>query len=64
MKKSLTIKYLHYIYVNIVVCHPMKNIISDIEPRLVGAEDDEEGYQCCKAGDYRQQGYHLDGNSI
>ena len=53
MKKSLTIKYLHYIYVNIVVCHPMKNIISDIEPRLVGAEDDKEGYQCCKAGDYR-----------
>ena len=42
----------------------MKDVVSDILPWLVGAEDDQECDEGCEGGDDWEDGYHLDGNFV
>ena len=53
-----------YVHVYVVVRHPVKNIVSDIVPGLVGAEDDEEGEERGEGGDDRQHADHLHRHAV
>ena len=45
--------------INIVVCHPVEDKVSDVFPGLVRAEDDEEGEEGGHGGDHGEHGDHL-----
>jgi len=42
----------------------VKNIVSDIVPGLIGAEDDEEGEERGEGGDDRQYADHLNRHAV
>ena len=53
-----------YVHVYVVVRHPVKNIVSDIVPGLIGAEDDEEGEERGEGGDDGQNADHLHRHAV
>ena len=40
-----------YIYIDIVVCHPVKDVVGEVLPGLIFTEHDEEGEESCEGGD-------------
>ena len=53
-----------YIYIDIVVCHPVKDVVGEVLPGLILTEHDEEGEESGECRDDAEHGDHLYRHSV
>ena len=53
-----------YIYIDIVVCHPVKDVVGEVLPGLILTEHDEEGEEGGQCRDDAEHRDHLYRHSV